>query len=372
MKSLILFFLLPVYTFANSYELVDIKPENIRSISVPQPTIENSDATDIKTYTSDEIFTFENEAKARAEKMSTILKDYGITVLGYNITEKGNDYSFNIEYLPLLKNPRMINSVLIKKYTPVSTYWNESLSKKAMENAIANFKNSPLKMIDAKTLENGSDYSFYILYSVNNVLKKSKSYYVTFEKFNYGIFTFENQAEKEINSAISSLNQMGIAAIKGKVIPSGNDYSIEIEYLNKTDYEEKKPEYSIETYKCMEKFPFEEQALKESISRNEIFSKAGLKPLHNYTYENDNDHSFAIDYIVKNIYKKESAYKEHLIKRYNNPSSFDFENEAKKAMLEKVNNFNSANLYVISSSTYEIGNSYTFYIEYIEKQNILN
>ncbi|MGC9070419.1 MAG: hypothetical protein ACP5IO_03810 [Elusimicrobiales bacterium] len=128
------------------------------------------------------------------------------------------------------------------------------------------------------------------------------------------------------------------------------------------------PEYSIENYTSSERFPFEDDALSEGIKRNSVFQQASITPLHNYAVAMDNDWTFSIDYAVKNIYKNGVfVKKEYQIKRYINQEVFDFEKDAQKTMSEKISNFNSAGLYVISSAIYEISNGYSFWIDYIEK-----
>ncbi|MBP7796870.1 MAG: hypothetical protein KA059_08870 [Elusimicrobiales bacterium] len=378
MKKIIIFITsLYICSFLAATENLDVKGSEIKLKETPTATatIDSSISRDILIYSTDEEFTFESDAKKECDNRSSILKNYGISIMGCNVSEKGNNYTFTIEYLPELKNTDSLNSVLIKEYTPQKTYWNENLAKTELSNSAGRFKNSPLKVIDSKTTEEGNEYSFKIIYSVNNILKRSKTYYAMFKDFVYGKYTFESDAKKNINGIINTLKQSGINAVSGSVVPSDDgNYSIKITYLIKTEELNKiseRPEYIIENYRSEETFPFENNALNEGKKRIDAFTKAGISVVHNYAYQIDNDWSFAIDYAVKNIYRFGNfAGKEFLIKRYDNPQSFDFESDAKKAMNEKINNFNSASMYVISSKIYEVGNNYSFYIEYIEKQQI--
>ncbi|MEW6011919.1 MAG: hypothetical protein AB1602_00815 [Elusimicrobiota bacterium] len=358
-------------------ELSNIKKEEIKQHNTPKPEhqtdysqTDHSDSK-ISVYYSGELFPFETEAKKACENMSNKFKEYEISIIGCNTVEKENNYSYSIEYLSRLTNPEKISSVIIKEYEPNKTYWNESLAKKELNNSVLKFKNSPLKIIDYQTIEKMGEYSFKIKYAVNNVLKKSKEYYVAINKITAGKYTFESEAKKDIQRVISLLKQNNISALNGSVTQNGNDYSIEIEYFNKTDGSNSSfPEYSIENYSSEEKFPFEDNALKEGTKRNEAFSKAGINVIHNFAIPLENDWSFSTDYIIKNIYRNGSLLgKEFKITRYQNPNSFDFENQAKKALEEKIKNFNSAGLYVISSNIYETANSYSFYIDYIEKNS---
>ncbi|MEF3279475.1 MAG: hypothetical protein K6357_00695 [Elusimicrobiota bacterium] len=375
MKTILIILLFHSYGFSN--ETLDINETELKKIETgkPQAQIELSQTQPSKflTYTTDEEFSFESEAKKECNDRVSLFKNYGISTIGCNIFEKNGNYTFTIEYLPELKNPDAINSILIKEYLPQKLYWNENLAKKELSNSLSKFKNSPLKTIDSKIIEVENNYSFKITYIAGNILKKSKTYYAIFGRFKYGKYTFESEAKKNIPIVLNLLKQDGVASVRGKVIENENDYAIEVEYLNKSDnieFVKENPQYSVETYKSSEIFPFEDNALKEGIKRNELFTKAGLYPIHNYAYEIDDDWSFSTDYVVKNIYRWGNFVgKEHLIKRYHSMQTFDFENEAKKAMEEKSDAFNSAGLYVISSVVYEIESGYSFYIDYIEKQN---
>lgn len=322
----------------------------------------------ISLYSTDEVFTFERDAEKAAEERAALFRGFGLTVLGSNVTEKDNDYTFNIEYSPLLKNPENIKAVLLKEYAPAKSYWTGNLAKEALNSALVNFKNTPLRVLDSILTEDG-DYSFSVSYAVNNLLQKGRPYYAKFGKTVYGRYTFESQAAKDAPSVLARFRQNGIPAVKAKTVSSGNDYALEVEFLKKTDNGKERPEYSVENYRCGEKFTFENGALKEALARNAVFAKAGLRTLHVYAFENGGDYSFAVDYAVKNLYRKEGVFREFEIKTYQNPETFDFESAAKKALEAKKANFDAAGLYVISSGVYEAGNDYSFYLEYLEKQN---
>ena len=360
---------------------IDFKKEEINKKLVPKPeyTTEKekepaNQQSGILTYQTDETFPFESDAKKECSNKLNIFKELSISVIGCNVLPRGNDYTYTIDYIPELKNPDSIKSIIIEEYKSPKNYWNENLSKAELNKSLSKFAASPFKVFDSKIIEVENEYSFSVKYVNENILKKSKTYYISFEKAVYGKYTFESDAKKDIQNVINKLKQIGISAVGGKAIENGNDYSIEIEYVNKVDNlsnPSKNPLYSISNYFCEETFPFEDNALKEGEKRNQSFSKAGINVIHNWAYPIDNDWSFSTDFAVKNIYKNGNFIsKEFYIKRYTNSQDFDFENEAKKSMEEKVNNFNNAGLYVVSSKVYETGNNYSFYIDYIEKQNI--
>lgn len=349
-----------------SFDNLSFDKNQIKKIDIPKVS-----KSEFMLYITDEKFSFEKDALKKCKERENIFKNYGIGTIGCNVIESGNAYTFTIEYLPELKNPELITPMLIETYIPSKTYWNENLAKKEMTNSINKFNTSHLKPIDFKVIENSNEYTFKIIYAVKNILNKSKNYYVKFEKFIYGKYAFESEANKDIYNVLNNLKQAGISAINGKVIENNNDYSIEIEYLTKTEklnVINKKPEYEIQSYKNEERFPFEQNALNEAIKRNEAFSKANISVIHNYAYQNDNDWSFVIDFVVKNIYKNGSLIvKEVSIKRYNSTQVFDFENEAEEAMNDKIESLNSLGLYVVGYKITEVGNNYSFYIDYISK-----
>jgi len=348
----------------------------LKKPEIPLPHLQteenlNNMRKDIHIYTTKDIFPFEYEAKKECDKKINILKNFSIHVIGCNIIEKGNDYSYTIEYIPELKKPDLVPSIIINEYKPSKTYWNENLAKKELNKSLSRFQQSPLNLIDYEILEIENEYSFKILYIDKNILKKTKTYYVNFEKFTYGKYSFESEAKKNIYIITNKLKQKNIQVFSASVIENGNDYSIEIEYINKVDditKPSKNPLHSISSYIAEEIFPFENNALNEADKRTEVFLKANMNVIHTYAYPKDNDWSFAIDYVVKNLYKNGTfVRKEYTIKRYKNPSNFDFESEAKKAMHEKINNFNNAGLYVVGWQVYESSGNYNFYIDYIGK-----
>lgn len=328
----------------------------------------------ISLYSSNEIFPFEDNArKACNDKLNTFRK-YQIDIIGCNIIAKDNDYTYTIEYLSQLKNPSSIPSVLIDKYHSSINYWNENLARNELNFSLSNLKNTPVKIIDSSIIDNGQEYGFVIKYAVDNVVKKSKNYYVFIDKTDYGKYTFQSQAESDIQRVISLFNQNNIPVLQATAKEKDNEYTIEVEFFNKSDNPSsfvRNPLYSIETYKCDEEFNFQNNAIDEAKKRNSVFVKAGLFPISNYAVESENNWFFLTDYIVKNIYKNGVVIgKEFMIRRYNNPINFDFESDAIKAMNEKAGNFNSSGFYVISSKTYETGdNKYSFYIDYIEKKS---
>lgn len=370
MKTMIL--ILTQMIFSSDFNDITIKEIKEKSFIVkPKPTISHSST--ISVYKTDEIFTFEDQAKKTCNERFSILKNYGVSVIGCNVIEKDGDYTFTIDYIAELKESQRLNSILIEDYISSKSYWNETLAKKEMENSFLRFKNSQLKPIEKTVIEMNGEYYFKISYVVNNILKRSSKYYVNFEKFLTGSYPFESEAEKNITKIMENLKILGIAVVRGSVVEKNDKYFIEIEYINKRDNIStlyKNPEYSLEKYISDELFPFEDTALKEGTKRNDSFLKLSIPVILNYSIQKENDWSFGIDYFVKNIYKNGLFVgKEYRINRYTSSQIFDFENEAKKELNERLKNLNSIGVSVISYKVFETEAGYSFLIDYLEKTN---
>ncbi len=373
MKRITLVIIAIFFSFQHISESLDIAEIKKKEIPNPSYRIELNSPSNICAYESPSTFPFQSNAKNACEKKLAILKEYGVSVIGCNLIEKENEYSFTLEYLCELKNPALINSVIIKEYRSPKTYWSENLAEEEMKKTYKRFQSSKLIPLEKIVEENNNGYSFKIRYIVNNLLKKSQKYYVNIENTKYGRYIFESDANNNINSVISLFKKAGVCAFDAVVENEVDYYTIKVVYINKSDTIAAplaiNPEYSIENYTSSEGFPFEDTALNEGLKRNQVFEKAFLTPIHNYSVNINNDSwTFSTDYVVKNIYKNGVFIKkEYVIKRYINPTTFDFESDAESVMRDKISNFNSAGLYVISSKVYEISGNYSFLIDYIEK-----
>lgn len=362
-----------VFLFSQKFENFNIAEVKKKEMPQPSHKIEVNQSSKISIYESENIFPFASNAKTMCEKKASTLKEYGVSVIGCNVIERGGGYSFTLEYLHELKNPSLINSVLIKEYRPSKTYWNEDLAKREMEKTYRRFQNSKLIPLERRIEEIGNEYSFKIIYIVNNVLKKTQKYYVNIEKTFYGKYIFESDAKNDIETVINLFKKAGICAFDANVEDKADYYTIKVVYINKSDTIAIpltiNPEYSIENYTSSEEFSFEDIALNEGLKRNAVFEKAFLIPISNYSVNiNDDNWTFSTDYVVKNIYRNGVFLKkEYVIKRYINPTTFDFDNDAEKAMRDKISNFNSVGLYVISYKVYGTLGSYSFLIDYIDK-----
>ena len=365
-----------VFSIALIGEEINLSIDEIKRMEVSKPKlliekVEKNRGTKIMTYTSDNVFMFESDAKKACNERSSILKRYSISVIGCNIIERENYYSFSIEFLPEIKQPQLVTSIIIDDYISPKTYWNESSSRKEMENSFLKFKNSPLKPIDKEIIERNGEYGFKIKYVVKNIIKKSQKYYAIIDRINLGRYTFESEAKDSIPYLINLLKQSDVATIEGRVVQKDDYYSVEISYINKTDETMaiyNNPEYTIETYISEETFNFEDEAVKEGVKRNESFLKANLPVILNYAMAVENDWTFAMDFIVKNIYRNGNFIKkEYSIKRYVNPQIFDFETTAKEDLNEKIKNFYDAGLYPVSYKIVEKPQGYSFIIDYIQK-----
>ncbi|MEW5951128.1 MAG: hypothetical protein AB1637_04480 [Elusimicrobiota bacterium] len=364
MKFLILsFFLLPnVYSAEFSINKEDIKPSGWDNPLV------STEKEEIAVYKSSKLYVFENKAKQAAQKTLSDFESFGISVLGYNIFEKDGDYGFSVEYMPLLKNPEIISSMLVKKYDHPVSYWNRSLAEESSKETERYLSESPLKTIEI-FLKEEREYSFSALYFVNNMLRKGSSYYVLIEKIDLGDFNFENEAEKKSQIYFAKLREMGLAVFSAYPFQAGDNWKVRVEYFSKTDsYKSARPEYSIKTFFSSKLHSFEKDALKYGKKAVENLPSDVFK-ISVYALEKNGDWYFALDYAVKNLYQKDKVKPEYEIKRYYNPQYFTFESEAKKAMEEKFLSFLKNGLYPLDKEVTEKDGEYGFYIDYFSKNS---
>lgn len=352
-----------LYSFDSSIKQ-DIK--NQKEIPVPHSKIENTKFT---TYRYNQTFPFKGEAEKKAGEFVNKFREYGIKTIGYNIVEEDNDYTFEVEYIPEIDVNSNIQSILIEKYVSPKTYWNQNLAQREFKNAADKFKTSGLKFIDSSILEYGSDYIFQILYAVRiKYYRPEKNCELKIEKMDYGNFTFESEAKRQIPYITQYLKENGIYAVNAYPEENGRNWKLTVEYFNKTCRAmEKAKEYEIKTYISPEVFPFESTATENGNTKINIFRKNNMTAFHIYSKEAGNDYTYAISYTVRNIFKNKRFINEYTVTRYTNPETFDFKSEAEKKMNEKINNFNQIGLSVISSKIIEVGNNYSFIIDYISK-----
>ena len=95
---------------------VPARPAPVSPVIPPGVTIAN--------YSTDEVFSFESQAKPAMDARITVLKAAGITTLGGRVVPAGNDYSFVIDYIPTVKSGASLPpAVTIETYNNGETYW---------------------------------------------------------------------------------------------------------------------------------------------------------------------------------------------------------------------------------------------------------
>ncbi len=325
---------------------------------------------DFAEYATEEEFSFERQAEAALTERIAVLKKAGITTFGGRVIEKSNrDYTYIIEYLPTVKyGAALPPALIVRTYKSGSFYWRESEAVAAMNSAVSNFKNARLSVLSSYVYEAGRDNTFAVDYAVKNVLRRTSQYDVSFKNYTGGIFSFESQAKRAIENFIALFEFAGVPVIRGKAVErSDGDYSVQIEYVVKTNKYGERPQFALARYESQEIFSFEKGALAASREKMAIFSNAGVAPVHNFAREIDNDYSFSLDYLIKNIYSYSGVTPSIAIKTYQGQEVFDFEREAKEAMINKTATFNAAGIAVISSRVIEVGRDYSYVLEYIAK-----
>jgi len=368
-KSLIAVFSIFAFTapsFSQSFTLGSVSYGTL-----PQPVVQapvTPPAVTIAVYSTDEEFTFESEVKPALDARLAALKAAGLTTLGGRVVEKGNDYSFVIEYLPTVKgNSALPPAVLLETYKNGAAYWLEREAEEAMKACAANFRAAKLPVLGSYLYEAGNDNAFAVDYLVKNLLRPAAEYDVKFLSYTGGKFTFESEAEKAVPSYLALFRQAGVPAIRGKAVASGRDYAVQVEYVVKTGKVAPRPQYSVARYEARETFTFDKEALAASKTALPRFAAAGVPPLSAVLRPEGRDFSYSVDYLVGNIYQQGGVIPSAAIETYQAPETFTFDSEAKQALAEKIAAFNAGGLPVVGSAISGSIGSYTYAIDYIAK-----
>lgn len=358
---------LSVPAYAQSFNLGSVSYGTLPSPGAYAPA--TPPAAAIAVYATDEEFSFESQAKPAMADRINALKAAGLTTLGGRVVERGNDYSFVIEYLPTVKAGAVLPpAVLVETYKNGATYWIEREAEAAMAAGAANFRAAKLAVLGSYVYEAGRDYSFAVDYLVKNLLRPTQEYDVKFEKYTGGQFTFESEAEKAIPSYLALFKQAGVPAIRGRAVqrPDG-DYAVEVEYVVKTNRSGRRPQYSVTRYESREVFTFEKDALAASRAALPAFARAGVPPLGNIVRPEGRDYSYGVDFLVGNIYQPSGVIPSAAVQTYVSPEIFTFESEAEEALAQKVASFNAGGLPVVGSAVSGQIRDYTYTIDFIAK-----
>ncbi|MDD2805214.1 MAG: hypothetical protein PHV33_06635 [Elusimicrobiales bacterium] len=347
----------------------DIPKTEVAAPSRPAPV--TPPGVTIANYTTDEEFTFESEVAPAMNARINALKAAGVTTLGGRVVELGNDYSFIIDYLPTVKgNAALPPSVLLETYKNGASYWLEREAEDAMKACTANFRAAKLPVLGSYLYEAGNDNAFAVDYLVKNLLRPAQEYDVKFLTYTGGKFTFESEAEKAVPSYLALFRQAGVPAIRGKAVPSGRDYAVQVEYVVKTGKAAPRPQYSVARYDARETFTFDKEALAASKTALPKFAAAGVPPLSAVLRPEGRDYSYSVDYLVGNIYQQGGVIPSAAIETYQAPETYTFDSEAKQALAEKIAAFNAGGLPVVGSALSGSLGSYTYAIDYIAKAGV--
>jgi hypothetical protein len=360
-------FIFTAASFAQSFNLGTVSYGTLPHTGVQAPA--TPPAVNIAVYSTDEEFSFESQAKPAMEARINVLKAAGLTTLGGRVVEMGNDYSFVIEYLPTVKgNTALPPAVLVETYNNGATYWIAREAEEAMKACAANFRSARLAVLDSYVYDAGSDNAFAVNYLVKNMLRPTQEYDVKFEKYTGGKYTFESQAAKAVPSYLALLKQAGVPAIRGKAVQrQDGDYSVEVEYVVKTNRYGRRPQYSVSRYDARETFSFEKDALAASKAAMPKFTAAGAPPLSSVVRPEGRDYSYGVDFLVGNIYQSGGTVPSVAVQTYQSAETFTFESEAKKALAEKIAAFGAAGLPVVGSAVSGQIRDYTYTIDYMAK-----
>ncbi|MBI5883390.1 MAG: hypothetical protein HZB91_09840 [Elusimicrobia bacterium] len=329
----------------------------------PQPV-------ELATYATDSEFTFESDAKPALEERLAAFRNAGITTLGGRVFVKPNRrWTFVVEYIPVVQHGTQTPpAVLLQTYRSGTAYWRDSDAEAAMNAAASNLRNAGLSVFGASLVDAGRDHSFDVEYFVPNMLRPSQQYEPRIEKHVTGKFTFESQAEAAVADFTSLLAQAGVPVLHGRAVKRPDrDYSVELEYVVRTNRFGPRPLYSISRYDSRDIFPFEDDAVKAAAEKLPAFGAAGVPPVHGFSRKVNRDYSFSVDFLVKTLYQSGGSYPSAVVKTYQAQETFTFESEARTALEEKTAYFNNAGFSVVGSKVLPSGRDYTYVLDYIAK-----
>ncbi|MGD9642855.1 MAG: hypothetical protein AB7V08_08955 [Elusimicrobiales bacterium] len=362
----------PALAFSGSFELGSYSAGDLPQVPYVQPhgpAPVTPPGVTIADYTTEEEFSFESEAEEALNARVAALRAAGVTTLGGRVTERGNDYTFVIEYLPAVKgNAALPPAVLVETYKNGEAYWLTKEAEEAMRAAAANFRAARLAVLGSYLYDAGNDDAFAVDYVVKNLLRPSQEYAVKFGKYAGGKFNFESEAEEAVPSYLALFKRAGLPAIRGRAVrrPDG-DYSVEVEYAVKTNASGRRPQYSVVRYDARETFAFDKEAAKAGRAALPAFAAAGLPPLSSVVRPSGGDYSYAVDFLVGNIYQQGGVVPSAAVQTYQAPETFTFEREAEEALAAKAAAFNAAGLPVIGSAVTGSLGSYTYVLDYAVK-----
>ncbi len=366
------FFLFTVPAFAqtfalNSYDAAAIPGTPAARPHGPAPVTPPGAA--IATYTTDETFTFESQAKPAMDARIAALQAAGITTLGGRVVPAGNDYSFAIDYVPTVKDGAALPpAVLVETYSNGASYWPSQSAAAAMNDCAADFRAARLSVVGSRTEDSGANGTFSVDYLVGDALPRAPQYDVKFRTYTGGKFTFENEAKNNIPAYLALFRQAGVPAIRGEAVPrpDGN-YAVRVEYAVKAGKEGPRPQYSVVRYDGRATFPFEKDALAAGKAALPLFARAGVPPLSAVSRPAGNDYSYSVDFLVQNFYQHGAVVPSAAVETYQAQETFTFEQDAKKALADKTSAFDAAGLTVVGSAvTGQLG-SFSYSLDYVAK-----
>ncbi len=377
--SFLAFAVLSVPVHSETLGLTDVTPSALEQAKIPAvskpapvPPVIPPGVT-IAVYATDEEFTFDSDAEEALDARIEALKAAGITTLGGRVAKKENrKYTFAVDYIPTVKQGAQLPpAALVETYKSGAGYWSSSDNEEAMNACSANFSGAGVTVLGAYAYKNGKDNTFAVDYLVKNALRPSPEYDVQFNRYTGGKFTFESEAEEAVEGYTAVFKRAGVTVTRGKAVKrSDGDYSVQLEYPVRTNKSGPRPAFSVSRYNNRETFTFDSDALAAARERMALFSGAGVPAVHGFAVKNGRDHSFTVDFIVRNIYQQGGTVPSAAVQTYQAQELFTFDSEAKAAMEEKAEAFGAAGLTVVGSAVTGSLRNYTYSLDYITKAQV--
>ncbi|HOI42381.1 MAG TPA: hypothetical protein PK523_05490 [Elusimicrobiales bacterium] len=164
-------------------------------------------------------------------------------------------------------------------------------------------------------------------------------------------YTFESDAEEALAPRLAAFGAAGIKTLGGRVVKKDRRWSFVIEYLPQVQHAAVMPPAVIlKSYESPVLYWLEREAAAAAAGVRAAMSAGGLSPLSGSVYKSGKDHSFRVDYAVKDLMRRLPAY-DIEIKSFDS-GDYTFESDAEEAAPALLADMRRAELAPIAAVPY--------------------
>lgn len=327
----------------------------------PQPV-------EIARYETEEEFPFEDDARQALSEREAAFREAGLTTLGGQVVRKPNGRrTFVLEYLPALQpGGDRPAAVTVARYASGGTYWPESAAEAALADAQSRLAQAGLSVVSGAVTGSGRDHSFEISYLMPSSLRRARGERADFQRLQAGRYTFESDAEAAAPDLAQRLRAAGAGVIRARALRRPDrDWSVELEFVVRTNEFGAHPLYTLARYDAQELFPFDSRAAEAAQNRLADFAVDGVLPVGAYARKAGRDYSYSVDYLVRNSYRTGRAEPALKVVTYRAAETFTFESRAQTALEEKAEAFRAAGIPVLEGRVVPVGRDYSYTLDYL-------